>query len=348
MDRDSTFSLLAELLSLRAPSGAEQEFDAYLDRRLAALGVRSDGAGNRIVRIAGRGDGPATALAAHKDEIGAIVKRVSDDGRVRLVAVGDAHPWVWGEGPLDLLVDGGTIPAVLSFGSRHVSAESPQRPAVDGTGGISWRDVWAETKRTAEDLAAAGVRPGTRAVLGAARRLPIRLGSEQEFVAASNLDDRIACAVLLLLAERLTAPAGDVDLVFTSREETGCMGARYYARRSEIDRLVAIEVAPTAVEYGLSAVADPVLVEADVRSTLDHALSEEIAAAARSLSLEPRHVVLDRYASDGSSAYSDGGVGRAACVAIATDNTHGCEIAHLDAVANVTATLELWLAGNAA
>ena len=88
---------------------------------------------------------------------------------------------------------------------------------------------------------------------------------------------------------------------------------------------------------------DPVLIEADARSTLDHALGRELADAARAEGLEPRHVVLERYGSDASNAYADGGIGRAACIAMATDNTHGCEIAHLDAVANVTRTLARWL-----
>jgi putative aminopeptidase FrvX len=343
MDREATFRLVTELVARPAPSGVEHALDAYLEERLGARGLQADGAGNRLLRIAGRGEAPATALAAHKDEIGAIVKRVFDDGRVRLAAVGDSFPWVWGEGPVDLLGDAATVPAVVSFGSRHVSAESAQRAAVDG-GGIAWRDAWAETKHTPDELAAAGVRPGTRAVLPAARRVPTRLGPDGAFVAAPNLDDRLACAVLVLLADRLERPAGDVELVFTTREETGAMGARYYGRRTDVDRLVAVEVAPTADEYGLQCGPEPVLIESDARSTLDHELGRELAAAARAEGLEPRHVVLDRYGSDASNVYADGGVGRAACIAMSTDNTHGYEIAHLDGVANVTRTLARWLA----
>ena len=342
MDREATFELVSALVALQAPSGVEEAIDSYLDERLGHRGVRADGGGNRILRIAGRGDAPATALTAHKDEIGAIVKRVFDDGRVRLAAVGDAFPWVWGEGAIDLLGDGATVPAVLSFGARHVSAESKQHAAIGGAG-VVWREVWAETKRSPAELAEAGVRAGTRAVLAANRRVPARLGADRAFVAAPNLDDRIACAVLIALAETLQEPAGDVELVFTSREETGAMGARYYGRTADVDRLVAVEVAPTAEEYDLTCVADPVLIEKDTRSTLDHGLGRELAAAARAEGLEPRHVVLDRYGSDASNTYADGSIGRAACIAIATDNTHGCEIAHLDAVANVTRTLARWL-----
>jgi putative aminopeptidase FrvX len=346
LHRDATFDLLAELSAIVCPSGREEAIDAWLDARLAALGVRTDGAGNRIVRILGRGAAPATALTAHKDEIGAMVKRVEADGRVRLVPIGDAHPFIWGETPLDLLGDRGTATGVLSFGSRHVSHESPQRSQTDSPPeGVPWADAWVETKRTAGELVGLGIRAGTRAALPASRRRPVRLGAEDEFIACPALDDKAAIAVLLGLGERLKAPAGDVDLVFTSREEIGCMGATYYTRRADdVDRLVAIEVAPTAPEYDLACVADPVLIEADARSPLDHALGREIADAARAEGLAPHHVVLDRYGSDASTTYANGGVGRAACLAVATDNTHGCEIVHLDAIDGLVRTLTRWLA----
>jgi putative aminopeptidase FrvX len=342
--RDEIFDLVAELVAIVAPSGREDAIDAYLDARLADDDVRADAAGNRIVRITGRGDAPATALTAHKDEIGAMVKRVADDGRLRVVAVGDAHPWIWGEGPVDVLGDHATITGVLSFGSRHVSKESPQRAFTDDDRAPTWGGTWIDTKRTAGQLEAAGVRAGTRVALAASRRAPIRLGDESQFVACGALDDRAAMAVLLLLADRLHAPAGDVDLVFSTREETGCMGVSYYTRRTpDVDRLVAIEVAPTAEEYGLACVADPVLIEGDSRSTLDHAMGRELADAARAEGYAPRHVVVERYGSDASTSYANGGVGRAACLCVATDNTHGCEIVHLDAIEAVTRTLLRWL-----
>lgn len=344
MHRDEVFALLGELSAIRCPSGREQEIDAFLDARLARFDLRNDGAGNRIVRIAGRGVAPATAIAAHKDEIGAIVKRVEPDGRLRLVSVGDSHPWIWGEGPLELLGDDAAAIGVLSFGARHVSKESPQLVQTRDAKGVEWGDAWVETKLTEDALRAMGIRAGTRATLPPARRVPVRLGTDRAYVACPALDDKIAVAVLLSIADELRSPAGDVELVFTSREEVSCGGARYYARSSEVDRFIAVEIAPVAAEYGLECVADPVLIEADARSTLDHGLAGELAACARLEGFDPRHVVLDRYASDASTVYADGYVGRAACVAVATENTHGCEIAHLDAVDAVARTLVRWLA----
>jgi putative aminopeptidase FrvX len=343
VDRDVVARLLSELADIRCPSGREAEMDAWLEHRLP--GLEADAAGNRILRIPGADGAARVALTAHKDEIGAMVKRIEPDGRLRLVAVGDTHPWVWGEGPVELLADGGDVTGVLSFGARHVSKESPQRAQVDGGAGVRWADAWVETKRTVEELAEAGVRPGTRAVLPSSRRGPVRLGAEGAHLACPALDDKVAVVVLVLLADRLATPRVGVDLVFSSREEIGCVGVAYYAARAGVDDLVAIEVAPTAAEYGLAdCTPQPVLIEADARAPLHHGLGAELAAAARSTGLEPRHVVVDRYGSDASNSILRGHVGRAACLCAATDNTHGCEIVHLDAVPNLVRTLEAWLA----
>ena len=55
--------------------------DAWLEHRLP--GLEADAAGNRILRIPGADGAARVALTAHKDEIGAMVKRIEPDGRHR-------------------------------------------------------------------------------------------------------------------------------------------------------------------------------------------------------------------------------------------------------------------------
>ena len=103
---DEAFARLRELMLLRAPSGVEDPMREHLLQVLAAHGEPTvDPAGNVLLRIAGRGRRPTVALAAHLDEIATVVRRVEPDGRVRLGALGDTHPWVWGESVLELLGD---------------------------------------------------------------------------------------------------------------------------------------------------------------------------------------------------------------------------------------------------
>ncbi len=345
MTRDSIHASLVELCGRHSPSGMEHEVDAYLLERLAAMGGEPtvDGAGNIVLRVAGRGDGPPVALLAHKDEIGGLVKRVEENGRLVAVTLGDAHPWIWGEGVVEVLGRRDTVTGVLSFGARHVSEESPQRKQLDKEP-VRWRNAWIETKLDAATLEAAGVTAGSRVVPARSRKTPVRLGSDGEYIAAHALDNKGSVAALLELAALLNAPRCDVDLVFTSREEIGCQGAQWYARRTDAEALVAVEVVPVAKEYAIDPGPEPVLVRADASGPLDDGLAGELEDAATAAGLHMRHCALTRYGSDASTVLDTGRVARSACLAFATENTHGFEIAHLDGIASCVTVLERWLA----
>ena len=133
------------------------------------------------------------------------MKGVLADGRLQVRALGGAFPWVYGEGIVDLLGDQAVLHGVLSFGSRHVSHESPQKVRQDEAP-LRWQDAWVETKCRPHEIEAAGVRPGTRMVIGKHRKRPFRI---KDYIASYTLDNKASLAILLGLAERLPAPASD-------------------------------------------------------------------------------------------------------------------------------------------
>src|SRR6476659_9473466 len=158
MSRDQLFETVRALLELHSPSGVEDEIDAHLMEALAPFGnPQVDGAGNIILSLAGPDGGgeDKVALLAHKDEIGGLVKRVEEGGRLIAQTLGDAPPWIWSEGPVEVMGRHDTVLGVLSFGARHVSDESPQRKQLDDTP-MKWKDAWIETKLDADALAEAG------------------------------------------------------------------------------------------------------------------------------------------------------------------------------------------------
>ena len=345
MSRDQLFETLRALLELHSPSGVEDEIDAHLLEALAPYGTpRVDGAGNLILSLSGpeAGEEAEVALLAHKDEIGGLVKRVEEGGRLVGQTLGDAHPWIWGEGPVEVLGRHDTVLGVLSFGARHVSDESPQRKQLDDAP-VKWKDAWIETKLSAEAMEAAGVTVGSRIVPARWRKRPVRLGDDGEYVACHALDDKVAVAMLLELAGRLDAPKRPLDLVFTTREEVGCQGSQYYARSTEAVAIVALEVVPVAKEYAIEAGPDPVIIRADSYAPLDDGLSWELADAATAAGVTVHHAAVTRYGSDASSSLDSGRVPRSACLAAATENTHGFEIAHLDAIDGCVRILHNWL-----
>jgi putative aminopeptidase FrvX len=328
--RNRLFQLISELVLCHSPSGAEREIDEFLLSWLREHGVAAgqDEAGNIVARIAGAGGSRSLAVTAHKDEIGGIVKRVWEDGRVEVRKLGGAFPWVYGEGVVDLLGDRGTVSGVLSFGSRHVSHESPQK-VYEEDKPPCWETVWIDAKLSYRRLVEAGIRPGTRLVVGKHRKTPFRMG---DYIASYALDNKAAVAVLLLLAESLKAPGPDLYLVFSAKEEVGGIGALYFTQRNRIDELIALEIAPKSSEYPIVADQSPVLLSQDSYGMYDEELNGRIESAARRVGVSVQHAILSQFGSDASVSMKGGHVARAACLGFPADNTHGYEIAHLGAL----------------
>lgn len=314
--------------------------DDYLTTHLCRAGLAPvrDGAGNIAARVIGRDPSRTLAITAHKDEIGGIVKRVEENGLVSVRKLGGAFPWVYGEGVVDLLGDRATVSGILSFGNRHVSHESPQKIHEEERP-PRWETVWVDTRLSRWQLADAGVRPGTRMVVGKHRKAPFRMG---DHIASYALDDKAAVAILLLLAESLEAPPVNVELVFSAKEEVGAIGALYYTRHHPIDDLIALEIAPRSAEYGIHDDRAPVLLSQDSYGLYDEGLNSAIEAAASRRGIRLQRAVLSQFGSDGSVSMREGHVARAACLGFPADNTHGYEIVHLAALEACFAVLSAY------
>ena len=326
---DRFFDAIAQLVMCHSPSGVEGEVNDYLLGKLEELGVEhwQDDADNIVVRIKGEREG-ALAITAHKDEIGGIVKRVERDGRLSVRALGGAYPWVYGEGVVDLLGDNEVVSGILSFGSRHVSHESPQKRQQEGKA-VEWPMAWVETKRSTMELDIAGVRPGTRMVVGKHRKQPFRMGAH---IASYTLDNKASLAILLALSETVKSPPIDIYLVASAKEEVGAIGALYFTQRTRIDQLIALEICPLSREYPLQDGPWPALFSQDSYGVYDEGLNREIVTAAQDVNIHLQLATVEGFGSDASIAMKFGHVARASCLAFPTQNTHGFEIAHLSAI----------------
>lgn len=334
MSYDALFSQIADLVLCHSPSGAEEEVNQRLMTQWADQGVDHwrDAADNIIAKIPGRDPDRAIAITAHKDEIGMVVKTISSDGRLSVRKLGGSFPWVYGEGVVDILGDRAILSGILSFGSRHVSHESPQKAQQD-TQPVTWESAWIETKRTPEALAEAGIRAGTRVVVGKHRKAPFRM---DDYIASYTLDNKASLAILLDLSARIKNPPVTVYLVASAKEEVGALGALYFTQRQRLEALIALEICPLSVEYPIEAGEAPVLLSQDGYGVYDEGLNGELRRAAVGHGVPVQLAVISGFGSDASLAMKFGHVARAACLSFPTHNTHGYEIAHLGAIAHCT------------
>ena len=343
MDYHSLFNIIEDLVLRHSPSGAECEINQRLLERFDQLGVEvwRDQADNIIAKISGKNPDRAIAITGHKDEIGMIVKTVEDNGRLSVRKLGGSFPWVYGEGVVDLLGDAQTISGILSFGSRHVSHESPQKVLQEEVA-LKWENAWIETKRTAQELEAAGIRPGTRVVVGLHRKKPVRL---KDYIASYTLDNKASVAILLALAQLVNFPPVDIYLVASAKEEVGAIGALYFANRQPVEALIALEICPLAEEYPIKDGEVPVLLSQDGYGIYDEDLNGQLRQAAARAGVPVQLAAISGFGSDASIAMKFGHIARGACLGFPTQNTHGYEIAHLGAISNCIRILQAYCQG---
>lgn len=336
--------MLDRFLVTHSPPGEEEEMAEAVRPYLQEYcdEVWTDAHDDVIGKIAGASAEGAIVVAAHKDEIGCVVERIEEDGRVQLTDLGGMQAWRYGEGPFDLLGDE-VVTGVLSVGSTHVSARSADINAAKTNTPMNWEISRVVTGLTREELLARGVNVGTRALVARSRKRPLYMG---ERVCGYGLDDKGAVAATLLAAKLLREgprPPVDVYFAITSAEEGGCSGGLYVAHHLPVDTMIAVEVAPVAPEYDIEMSAAPVVIYKD-RFIYTRSICDRLCALADELGCGHQRTILRTFGSDASVAHQAGAVGKAACIGYPTENTHGYEMAHMGAIANCGRLLAAYLA----
>ncbi|WP_374193382.1 M42 family metallopeptidase [Mycolicibacterium sp. S2-37] len=338
--------LLQELLWTYGPCGQEdavrdicrRELEPYVDdlwvdeaRNLVGV-VRSD-----------TGDGAGTRLLAHLDELSMLVKRVEPDGSLHLTPLGTMYPGNFGLGPVAVLGDRETLTAVLTLGSEHTTKESRriwETKPDQGDMALDWTHVYVFTGRTPDELAAAGVHPGTRVCVDRSKRNLFEFG---DYLACYFMDDRAPCAALLQTARRLretgTRPATDVYFVFTTNEEIGGVGGSYASRTLPGELTIALEVGPTEQEYDTTCSGGPIVAYSDAECVYDKDVADRLMQIATDRGLAPQAAVLGAFESDASHAKASGLTPRAGLLCLPTLSTHGYEVLARGAITAMTDVL---------
>ncbi|MBS0637748.1 MAG: hypothetical protein JSS12_09565 [Verrucomicrobia bacterium] len=339
-------NLLQHFISARAPCGQECELRELLFRELTSLvdEIWVDPAGNLVSKIVGKNpDKPAIRLMAHMDELSLIVKRINDDGSLRVEPLGGILPSAFGQGPVELLGDNADVTVILSFGSLHTSHETqaPNKMLFKQDQGqelaLLWSDVRITTCKTAEELKAAGVHAGTRVVIARSRRT---LELFDNAIGSYFLDNRagiVAC--LLALKRRTKQPEQDIYFVATVQEEIGGVGACYAARTLPGDITLAVDVGPVAEEYQTKFSDEPIIVYQDSFGLYDLAINRELLG----LGIPCQTAIFANYGSDASLAMRYGQSARSALIAFAVQNTHGYEVMHKNALEQLSKLLAAYL-----
>ena len=206
-------SELFEMCRLSGVSGDEDRVREYIREKAApyADSMRTDAMGNLIVFKKGaRSTGNKLLIAAHMDEVGLIVTRITDDGFLKFDFVGGVDRRVAIGKPV--VLGENNIPGIIGLKAIHLVKrdEMKKTPKTDALS----IDIGAKNKEEALKL----VQPGTYGCF---------VGEPEEFgnglLKAKAIDDRAGCAIMLSLLKQ-DLPM-DVTFAFTVQEEVGTRGA---------------------------------------------------------------------------------------------------------------------------
>ncbi len=224
---------LEELLGASTPSGFEtagqQAWVDYVSE--FADEVTVDAYGNAVATVHGDAD-VSVALAGHGDEIGFIVRDITEDGFLRLGRIGGADKTVSRGQHVTIHGDDGPVAGVI--GQTAIHLRDPEDDSVSDVA-EQFVDVGAEDREAAAELVSRGD-PAT--IQQTVRELGDGL------LTARGMDNRVG---IWTAAEGLRRAAGQggaatVHAVSTVQEEVGLQGARMVGHELAPDAVIAADV----------------------------------------------------------------------------------------------------------
>lgn len=231
---DDTVQLLKSLTEAHGVPGYESEVRAVLREYFEPLGdVSQDKLGSLICHKAG--DGPRVMLAGHMDEIGFMVRHITEEGFLKFLQLGGWWDQVLLGQRVIIKTHKGDVPGVIGAKPPHL-LDAEERDKV-----VKKKDMFIDIGSTSvEDVEAAGVRVGDPVVPDANF---VTLANPQTYLSKA-FDNRIGCAVVIDVLRALAAGNGQVNDVYgvaTVMEEVGVRGATTSVRAVDPDVAIILE-----------------------------------------------------------------------------------------------------------
>jgi peptidase M42 family hydrolase len=323
---------LKELLLIPSPTGYTDGIVRYCAQELERLGLVPELTRRGAIRAVRQGSRrrAARAIVTHLDTLGAQVKRVKENGRLELVAVGHWSARFAEGARVTIVTDKdsfrGTILPMKASGHTF-NEEVDSLP-------VGWNHVElridAITASMGQTLAL-GIDVGDHVAID-----PQPEFLDNGFINSRHLDDKAGVAIALaaieaLERERVQTPV-DIHWLFTIAEEVGVGAAAIVT--PEIAAMVTIDngtAAPgqNSSEFGAT------IAMADQSGPFDYHLTRKLIGLCREHEIPFRKDIFRYYRSDSASAIEAGHDVRAALVAFGIDASHGYERIHVDALMSV-------------
>lgn len=212
---------LYTLTSIPSPSSFTTKVTDYLLSELSSLGYSPERSNKGNVFVTLGGSGSPLVLAAHVDTLGAMVRSIKENGRLRPTTIG-GHQWSTADGENCTIHtrDGRVYTGVVlnKEPSSHVADQKTE--LIEENMEI----LLDENVTSDQDTLALGIQTGDIIAMD-----PRTVVTESGYIKSRFLDDKLSAAILLGLAKAVREDAWKlsrkVSLLFTVYEEVGHGGS---------------------------------------------------------------------------------------------------------------------------
>jgi putative aminopeptidase FrvX len=337
-------NFLSSLLNLPSPTGMCEAAIHYIEtelERIPDLTLHRTRKGALLATwrvVPAHANTPARALTAHVDTLGAMVKEVKANGRLRLSKIG-GYAWntVEGEGCKVFTASQGTVRGSLLLTKPSVHVYGAQVNELKRDDENMELRLDARTS-TAEETLALGIRPGDYVAFDP--RVEITNG----FVRSRHLDDK-ACAACLVaaigaMAQAGRQPARTTHFLFSNFEEVGHGAAAGIP--ADVDELLCVDMAAigesqSSDEFHVS------LCAKDAGGPYHQGLTSRLRGLAEANSIPYKVDIYTYYHSDGAAYLTAGADVAVALIGPGVDASHNYERTHTEALVATTRWVEAYL-----
>ncbi len=343
LDTQALVSFLADLLNTPSPTGYSAQAVAFTEQALAAypeVKLSQTRKGALVAFFPGQSSDAPRALTAHVDTLGAMVKEVKSNGRLKLTKIGGfAWNTVEGEGLTVFTAAGSRVRGslLLTKASGHVhGAQVNEIKRDDDT-----MEVRLDERVTnADETRALGIEVGDFVAFDP------RVELTNNFVRSRHLDDKACVACLVAAIKALhdagLKPAQDTTFLISNFEEVGHGAAAGIP--PQVTELLTVDMAAvgegqTSDEYHVT------LCVKDSGGPYHHGLSTRLRSLAEEHAIPYKIDIYPFYGSDGEAFWRSGGDVAVALIGPGVDASHNYERTHLDALVDTTRWVMAYLLG---
>ena len=334
---EETRSFLVDLLKIPSPTGDTEVALAFVAEACAELPLEQGQLRKGGLLLSWPGDESAPrALTAHVDTLGVMVRKLKDDGRLQLTAIGgfDWHT-LEGEGCTVVTGDkrayrGSILPTKASV---HIYGKGSQELKRIGENYEVRLDVRTEDMTETREL---GIQVGDFVYID--RRVEINEG----FIRSRYLDDKAGVAAiygaLLALQRAGLKPRYRLDMLISGHEEVGHGAATGW--RADVTELIAVDMAAAGGTQNSDQFSVGICAK-DSGGPYHLGLRRRLEELARRHEIPYRVDIYPHYGSDGEAAWRAGADFRVGLIGPGVDASHAYERTHSD---SIVATAQLIVA----